>query len=416
MLIINHNAKNPVYRILTCKPVQLIGLMSYSLYLWHQPLLVFYRYQQIDAILSNGQLLALLVVLFSISWISWRFIETPFRDRQRISNRSLSWLAMAFSALILAVGYAGQAADGFPNRFAMPESLRVQFEQKKSAQNCQPIAGSEFRVCSLGASPEQAKTTMAVFGDSHALALIPAFDKLGQQYQIQFIHIAESACPPLQGVFVRNAHSGTDFCQRLAEKQWETLKQYPKLKQVIWVAKWASYTDGNYQGGQLNWLGAEARVEGDVNMTRQVFSDALRQTAARYQKEGLKLTVLFQLPQQLQDVKQVYYRIFDQSDPLLQSTMLSKYAVPKIRHEQLQAFNRKLFSQLAEEGVLEVLNLDSRFCDETICRLGLPDQTWYRDADHVSVQGALVIADQLASAISLISNTRHTKEAAKNVD
>jgi peptidoglycan/LPS O-acetylase OafA/YrhL len=414
LLIINPAVGSLVYRLLCCKPVRLIGLMSYSLYLWHQPLLVFYRYQQTGDT-PYWHLLLLLTVLLFIAWLSWRYIESPFRDRRRVSDGHLTRLAIAISLAVLGVGYSGQAADGFPNRFDMPEKLRGQFEQKKSAQNCQPIAGSEFKLCSLGASPEQAKATMAVFGDSHALALIPVFEQLGKQNQIQFIHIAESACPPLQGVYVRNAHTGTDFCRRLAEKQWETLKQYPKIKQVIWAAKWASYTDGNYQGGQLNWLGTTAKVESDVNTTRQIFSDALRQTAERYQTEGLNLAVVVQVPQQLLDVKQVYYRVFDQlADPQVQSDRLRRYAVPKVRHEQLQAYNRSVLNQLAAAGLLQVINLDSQFCDDEVCRLGDLNQTWYRDADHLSVVGALGLAEQLTHSIDSFSNTSLNRETAIN--
>ena len=413
LLIINQNGNSLVFNLLVCKPVRIIGLMSYSLYLWHQPLLAFYRYHQLVNVNSRylGVLFLLLIV---VSWLSWQFIETPFRNRKLISDRKLTLVAIGLSVLILGIGYYGQASDGLPNRFHMPEVFQHQFERRNEAQNCQPIPDTAFKSCSLGADSENANITMAVFGDSHALALIPAFDKLGKQNQIQFILAAESACPPIQGVFVLNGHSA-DYCQRLADAQWEMLKHYPKIKQVIWVAKWASYTDGNYQGGQLNWLGTQARVEKNLKTTRQVFNDAVRHTAERYKAEGLSLAVLLQVPQQLQDIKQVYYRIYEQQDSQVQSIMLRNYAVPVTKHLQLQSFNRGVFMQLAEEGLLEVINPDGWFCDD-VCRFGVEDQSWYRDSDHLNSIGAQTIAGHLAESLNLMTNKDATKETAKNVN
>ena len=63
-----------------------IGKISYSLYLWHLPLLVLYQRYSDDSELSLQQSLLLLTILFTISYLSWRFIEMPFRKRRIITR------------------------------------------------------------------------------------------------------------------------------------------------------------------------------------------------------------------------------------------------------------------------------------------------------------------------------------------
>lgn len=88
-----------------------IGLISYSAYLWHQPLFAFARVQAVDG-LSPALAMALCVAVLPLSWLSWRFVETPAR-RMRMPRPALASAVAAGMAVFALAGYAGHSSNGF---------------------------------------------------------------------------------------------------------------------------------------------------------------------------------------------------------------------------------------------------------------------------------------------------------------
>ncbi|PWQ97116.1 acyltransferase family protein [Leucothrix pacifica] len=93
-----------------------IGLISYSAYLWHQPLFVFARMQSMDE-LSVTYLLGLSVLSFVLAYLSWRWIEKPFRNRDWLSQKQVLWMAAGCSVVLIAIGMTFVFANGFEQRF-----------------------------------------------------------------------------------------------------------------------------------------------------------------------------------------------------------------------------------------------------------------------------------------------------------
>ena len=89
-----------------------IGLISYSAYLWHQPLFVFTRINSYDE-LSNIVLLSLSLLAFALAYISWRWVEKPFRNRNWLSRSQVLWLALLCSIVLIAMGVGLVIGNGF---------------------------------------------------------------------------------------------------------------------------------------------------------------------------------------------------------------------------------------------------------------------------------------------------------------
>ncbi len=102
MIIIFATLDTSVGRFLSNKLFVVIGLMSYSAYLWHQPVFVFARYQEI--IESSLVKLALVLFVFVISLLSWHFVEKPFRSNSRITRRLVTIFAVSTGTFLLFVG------------------------------------------------------------------------------------------------------------------------------------------------------------------------------------------------------------------------------------------------------------------------------------------------------------------------
>ncbi|MBK7452142.1 MAG: acyltransferase [Anaerolineales bacterium] len=80
LIILFSSSKTLTGRLLSAKPLVTIGLISYSAYLWHQPLFAFARYRSIFE-LSELSLSALALLSFMLAYLSWRFVEQPFRNK-----------------------------------------------------------------------------------------------------------------------------------------------------------------------------------------------------------------------------------------------------------------------------------------------------------------------------------------------
>jgi peptidoglycan/LPS O-acetylase OafA/YrhL len=115
LIIVFATPRTLVGRLLGHKLLVGVGLISYSAYLWHQPILAFARHRGLT---EPGQLLlgALAMVAFVPAYLSWRFVETPFRKRGKFRRREVFVWGAAVSAAFVAFGIAGELTRGFEDR------------------------------------------------------------------------------------------------------------------------------------------------------------------------------------------------------------------------------------------------------------------------------------------------------------
>jgi peptidoglycan/LPS O-acetylase OafA/YrhL len=105
-----------VGRVLSSRPLVAIGLISYSAYLWHQPLLAFARHAT-PAGLTASRLLALCGFSLALAYVSWRLVEQPFRNAAKVDRRSIFALAIAGSIVFGVLGMTGTRTDGFAEAY-----------------------------------------------------------------------------------------------------------------------------------------------------------------------------------------------------------------------------------------------------------------------------------------------------------
>ena len=118
-----------VHKALSNRLLVGVGLISYSAYLWHQPIFAFLHHRSIDEP-TVGLLLTLIALTFALSWVSWRFVEQPFRDKHRFTRKQIFVSAVSVSGLFVLVGAVGHAFDGFPGRFEYPSLPNYVFDNR----------------------------------------------------------------------------------------------------------------------------------------------------------------------------------------------------------------------------------------------------------------------------------------------
>lgn len=102
-------------KLLSTKPLIFVGLISYSAYMWHHPLFAFAKHLSLP-VQSFTERIALCLLVLPLSYLTWKFVENPFRNRQKISKKLIFRFSIIGSIFFILVGFTGISNNGFPNR------------------------------------------------------------------------------------------------------------------------------------------------------------------------------------------------------------------------------------------------------------------------------------------------------------
>lgn len=117
LIILFAQSQTWVAQCLSFKGLVGVGLISYSAYLWHQPLFAFARIYWIDGI-SNGAFITLVFLSLVLAYLSWHFVEKPFRDRQTFTQRQIFFFSLLVGGGLVFVAGTLIFFEGLPQRFA----------------------------------------------------------------------------------------------------------------------------------------------------------------------------------------------------------------------------------------------------------------------------------------------------------
>lgn len=184
-----------------------IGLISYSAYLWHQPLLAFARQRNIVE-LDLAVVWSLILATFVLAWLSWRYVETPFRHAATVSKKQVFAFSGAGMMTFFTVGSVAWVANGFDGRVqgALAQELVEVSTQRLGQYECWGMADQTKRKnCTLGIQDDAVRFDFALVGDSHVSTLYPLLDAYGIENNKSGMDITLGSCP----VFLQNYPTGT---------------------------------------------------------------------------------------------------------------------------------------------------------------------------------------------------------------
>ena len=342
-------------RLLSLKGPVWIGLISYSLYLWHWPLIVFWRYT-LNAPLSGLHSAMLIAVSILVAWLSWRFIEQPFRSKARFpAIRVWRWsasgmgIAAAASLMLMALG-------GWPSRFD-EDTLRY----ARAVDDYSPMrsvcvtdmSADHPAQCTLGVD---AKPTAIIWGDSHAVEIAWV---LGEQYgarQQAILQRTRSSCPPAMGFDPTN----DPRCALFNANVMDEIAASDSVVTVYLAAYWAQTP---YRLGHVD--------------------DLLNQTIMQLQALGKRVVLIGPTPSQMASVPQ----LLAQRGPDARGVPIAEFLA------KTQWFSRH-FPEWRARGVTIIEPIDRLARDgHTIIVAG--DSPLYYDDNHLSLAGARYILGTL---------------------
>jgi peptidoglycan/LPS O-acetylase OafA/YrhL len=368
-------------RLLSLRPVVFVGLISYSLYLWHWPLIVLVRRFLLQRELAAGEMLLLMTVVVGLSVLSWRFVEQPFRRPDGTPPvRTLSRAVLA-SALVAAVGAGLWVTHGLPGRFGQ-QALQLAMgadDRNPMREACDSPAPAQIRrgeVCTIG-NPD-ARPSFAVVGDSFGDAVVPGIEAAALRAGTAGLVLTRAGCNPLFGV-----REEDPACAPVMEAVASLLGTSSEIRAVLFIGRWTRIAEGTRFGARDM---VDVFITDDQSETpgfdenRRVFVRAIDRLAAMLPGKDIFVAAYF--PEQMVHVPQAAF-----VQAVLGGT--PDIGVPRAAFDQRQRFVRQVFAEAEERLGIQVLDVGSQLCGRDRCRAVEDGRALYFDDNHLSRYAAV---------------------------
>jgi len=393
-------AETAVRLLLSSKPIVWVGKISYSLYLWHWPPLVVAR------TLGHGEI-TLTAALFStgfaflMAWLSWRFVERPYRksgprspfSRGRAFRQSaiailailgLSWLLVASSGLSSRI--PSEAAKAYLSATAMSEAETV-------CQDGTPTDPSSL--CRLGRDSSSTSLTTLLWGDSHAGALTPGFEQWLSNNGRVGSAIVKSGCPP--ALYLLRLDSLGAECLKWNDDVISFLRDTPSIRTVILASRWPLFYHGTRpktEAGRIRSISIETTEPLQTSMGKTALEGSVRETLRILRELDITIYVLGSVPEIGWNVPK---RLLNYSFIRAPHSSNVPRIIPEKRFEEPDA----QIAALSEGGGATFMSVANTLCSSSKCPITRDGHILYRDDDHLSEYGARLLFPLLFETVEM---------------
>jgi peptidoglycan/LPS O-acetylase OafA/YrhL len=355
-------------KILSVKFFVGIGLISYSAYLWHQPLFAFYRVAQTHEA-SPWEFLPIMLLVIGLSALSWKYVENPFRNRKRFGRKSIFIGTAVLAVGLLGVTFVGSRASINDARTTITGGSFVAVEDRIAtnrglSDTCRIFVGDNPD-CATGENPE-----VLLWGDSYSMHLADALK--ASPTNLTFTQQTLSACAPVLGLAHQNPGYGIadgEECIKHNDDVFAWLKTKPNIKYVIMASPWS---DALWPEGES--LNSDGKIVPNGKESLQ----ALRTTIRKVEALGKKVVLVQPTPNNNEDLGQCLIR-----------ASVNKQDLSTCNFDLAENTRGKINSLLQRaSNVAPVFSLDPLICPDGVCLASVDGLFIYRDTAHLSHEGS----------------------------
>ncbi len=401
LIIIGRNGT--VHRLLSWKPIVFIGLVSYSWYLWHWPLLSFAHIIS-DTSISVPVGAAIGTISFGCAVLSYRFIERPFR--QSVSPTPLLLMRYAAVAVLMTLPPAAMFwTRGLPQRNWRAEQIDSSVNRPVLQDDClAPLRESHLHLSpECGASGQGDR--VALIGDSHASAIGGALHDIAAHSGYGLVLLNRAGCPPLLGITHYTGSRAVDRtddegCAQYNRERLDYVRNTPSIRVVVLVAFWSRAFSNEDQGWRYVVEGQNgAKVS--ITESRNNLDQGLENTILLMERCGKSVYVIQDNPILTFDPVR---HMLAQAIPLRQS--LARVISPRTLRNaeglaapdstpQEVAASLIIRQVVARHPNVRLYDPHSGLCDESRCRFSSGNQSLYSDNEHLTTTGGIKALDTL---------------------
>jgi peptidoglycan/LPS O-acetylase OafA/YrhL len=386
-----------------------LGLISYSAYLWHQPLFVFARLRSLTTP-DAATMLGLAILSCCLAYLSWRYVEVPLRRKNSLPLPSRSAAFSAFGAVgaaLAAVAAIGYFSAGLPARLSPSVTALIAGGDRGNPRTSACHAGPSFNLppensCIYG---NEQHIGVALMGDSHADAIAHrlglAFDKVG----LGMRELTYSGCLPVAG-YQRRTDYGLYPCAAYHAVATKYLAEQPNINIVVLFARWPLYIEfnrfDNGEGGVEDgtpvipeFLDASASprdADPHAHVAR-LMQDTVRELLAM----GKHVVLIYGQPEMGWDVPRFLARA-EMFGAAVTRPMSTSQEVIQSRSARANA----ALDAIGEDANLVRVRPEEMFCNTLIphrCAAENATSVLYLDDDHVNDLGADMISAEVIAQV-----------------
>ncbi|MBU1656478.1 MAG: acyltransferase [Gammaproteobacteria bacterium] len=234
-------------KFLSLKPLVWIGLLSYSLYLWHWPIFAFLRYTHVELNSISSTLAIFLSIV--LSFFSWKYVEIPFRKQYLYPfKKTLILLFITPAFFALSCGIIVYLGNGIPQRFS-PEIREITASYSSEidlGRDCSIHKDDYANVtlkhltdkCAFGPNKNN-HPQLLLIGDSHANHIKPFLEVLTSDAGFGSVYHVQGSCSVADGFMEGDVHdaSTTPSC---IKRNGELLRMAKSFKYVVLASNWSA--------------------------------------------------------------------------------------------------------------------------------------------------------------------------------
>lgn len=355
-------------RGLSLGPLRWVGALSFSLYLWHWPVLVFLRHWAVGE--PSGWQTGLAVALsVGLAWLSLRFVEAPWR---RASLTDRRWLLAGLACIVVTLA-AAWVLIKHPLAVRHADAQQQRYERgtddfNPQRRQCHGLDRKQIpydQRCRFGDRSAPSRT--AVWADSHGAELAVALGERAAAQGASVAQVTASRCPPSLGLVI----PGRPSCSAHNDEVFKALVADAALVRVVVIA----------------------RYDDHLPRDPEAFEAGLRRSLEGLTAAGKQVVLLEPLPiypYPVPDALSVLYRTG--RDPNRVGQSLADY-----RREHAAAL--AMVQRLGDMPGVTVARTSDALCGTGRCAVMEDGGPLYFDDDHVSLRGARRIVEHFADVL-----------------
>ena len=382
-----------VSKFLSLKPMVSIGLISYSLYLWHWPFFVFAKYL-IFRELTPFEITGIICATVIISILSLKFIEQPFRGTEPVIPNQKNLFALSAMVMIIAsiIGTVIFLQKGMPARYPDVSIILKDISNDPEWDNARENEKITTKL-SEGKIPARigVHNTMPCFilwGDSHARALIPAVSLQANRHGISGYITTQSGHPPVLGMDRIKSNMTVGCSHTFNDGVISFIKQHPEIKTVILTAAWECYANGihfNQVGGTTSRFKDMTGITSNQS-NLSLLRIGLTRTIVELTNLERQVVIVSDVPDIGYDVVRNYWLSYIIGRSLVILPTLSEY---RERNKNVYA----LLHELEHRRNVTIIYPETLLVDKTGRTIAMDkSKLYYRDSHHLSKYGAEFIS------------------------
>lgn len=384
-------------RMLSFGPMRFIGIVSYSLYLWHWPVLALTRCtigEKLEPAVTGTAVLA----AFGLAVLSWRLVEAPFRRASgRLPCSTVLIRGALASVATAAFGAAIWSIDGWPGR--MPTETTRLLAGNRGPRHLLPPKDFDFRMRppSFGACGHSSadEPTLVLWGDSHALAASEVLDRATAEAGLCGVALLRTGAPPVPGLW-RSGESPESALWNDRVLEW--IERTPSVRHVVLAGRWSIGLVPDTDDDTSRLVVDAETVEVTPRSAEEALGRRLAAVIDRLGRHGITVWLLKEVPLQRFSPEQVAFRsTFGRSRDFR--------GVDRATHERRVAAVERALAAVDPSRMRVLDPSESLFDGNGVSVLGDPEGSYYYDRHHLSPRGARrAIAPVAARIIAAIGD------------